>query len=173
MSRPMPWMERTFRNDHDVRLLPNVLIRLRGTPPRAAGLLDAAGVTPDRRPPDGRWSALEHIGHLAILEELHENRLDDYRSGLPELRPADLTNRATEEARINRTPVADVLARLRAARGRFVAAVERVPPEVLGRPARHPRLKIELRLIDYLVFIAEHDDHHLAHALRLLDPDGR
>jgi hypothetical protein len=31
-----------------------------------------------------------------------------------------------------------------------------------GRTLLHPRLKMPMRLVDHLFFVAEHDDHHLA-----------
>ena len=37
-------------------------------------------------------------------------------------------------------------------------------PEEIGWTAQHPRLEMALRLIDWAQFVAEHDDHHLAHA---------
>jgi len=33
---------------------------------------------------------------------------------------------------------------------------------IVTRTAAHPRLKRELRLIDHMEFVVEHDDHHLA-----------
>jgi hypothetical protein len=33
---------------------------------------------------------------------------------------------------------------------------------IVTRTAVHPRLKRELRLIDLVEFVADHDDHHLA-----------
>jgi hypothetical protein len=34
--------------------------------------------------------------------------------------------------------------------------------EDAARAARHPRLDRDLRLLDLCLFVAEHDDHHLA-----------
>jgi hypothetical protein len=39
---------------------------------------------------------------------------------------------------------------------------------VAGRTMLHPRLKQTMRLVDHLYFVAEHDDHHLAHILELV-----
>jgi hypothetical protein len=36
------------------------------------------------------------------------------------------------------------------------------------RELLHPRLKMPMRAIDHLYFVAEHDDHHLAHIERLV-----
>jgi hypothetical protein len=39
---------------------------------------------------------------------------------------------------------------------------------LLTRTITHPRLKAPMRLIDHLYFVAEHDDHHLAHVWGLV-----
>jgi hypothetical protein len=33
----------------------------------------------------------------------------------------------------------------------------------------HPRLKVPMRLVDHLCFVAEHDDHHLARLWALVN----
>ncbi len=35
------------------------------------------------------WSVLEQIGHLIVIEELHDGRIDDFKDWLPALRAAD------------------------------------------------------------------------------------
>jgi uncharacterized damage-inducible protein DinB len=35
-------------------------------------------------------------------------------------------------------------------------------PELFSRSALHPRLGMPMRLVDLMLFVAEHDDHHLA-----------
>jgi len=36
------------------------------------------------------------------------------------------------------------------------------------RAALHPRLQQPMRVLDLAFFVAEHDDHHLAHITRLI-----
>jgi hypothetical protein len=43
----------------------------------------------------------------------------------------------------------------------MVERLETLDAEVFARPALHPRLNVNLRLVDLLFFIAEHDDYHL------------
>ncbi len=45
--------------------------------------------------------------------------------------------------------------------------------EVLGVVARHPRLDRPMRIVDLMLFIAEHDDHHLATITQRLGLSGR
>jgi hypothetical protein len=59
------------------------------------------------------------------------------------------------------------VAKLRAARARWLGQLVDTPEAVYGRSALHPRLGTELRLLDHLVFVAEHDDHHIARILAL------
>jgi len=158
----LPWFERTFRFDTPEALFPVVVERLRGTPARIEDkvhLLPPALLT--RRDGDG-WSIQEHIGHLLDLDELHTGRLDDFLAGAEVLRPADLTNRKTWEARHNDRPLPDLLADFRRERGAFVARLDAWDRDLLAITARHPRLQQPMRVIDMALFTAEHDDHHLA-----------
>jgi hypothetical protein len=41
-------------------------------------------------------------------------------------------------------------------------------PAAFSRTALHPRLGTPMRLLDHVLFIAEHDDHHLARISWLL-----
>jgi len=156
------WVERQFDFSLPVGVFPCVLERLRGTPARveelARGL--SAELLTERR--GDRWSAQEHVGHLYDLDELHEGRLEDYARGLEVLRAADMTNRKTEEAGHNSARLEDLLTLFRAARGSFVRRLESMTEEEVGRSALHPRLGRQMRVIDLALFVAEHDDHHLA-----------
>ncbi len=156
------WVEREFDFNLPVGVFPCVLERLRGTPARVEEL--ARGLSPEtltkRR--DGKWSAQEHVGHLYDLDELHEGRLEDYARGLEVLRAADMANRKTEEGGHNDARVEDLCALFRAARASFVRRLEALTEEEVARSALHPRLGRQMRVIDLALFVAEHDDHHLA-----------
>jgi len=39
--------------------------------------------------------------------------------------------------------------------------------EDVFKSALHPRLKIPMRTIDLFIFVAEHDDHHLAKIIEI------
>jgi hypothetical protein len=156
------WVEREFVFNSPVGVFPSVLERLRGTPARLEEL--TRGLRPElltgRR--DGKWSAQEHVGHLYDLDELHEGRLEDYARGLEALRAADMSNRKTEEANHNSARLEDLLARFRSARESFVRRLESLTEDEVSASALHPRLGKQMRVIDMALFVAEHDDHHLA-----------
>ena len=85
-----------------------------------------------------------------------------------DLTAADLTNCKTHDANYNQRNLEDLLRALRAGRAALVEKMSRADGEVLRRAARHPRLGTPMRLIDHAVFVAEHDDHHLAAMSALL-----
>ncbi|HST53999.1 MAG TPA: DinB family protein [Pyrinomonadaceae bacterium] len=169
--RRTKWFEREFDFSLPVGVFPSVVERLRGTPARLEELvrsLPAETLTARR---GEAWSIQEHVGHLIDLDELHEGRLEDYAHGLDTLRAADLTNRKTYEANHNEAALEDLLARFRDARLRFVRRLEALCEEEVAVSALHPRLGKQMRVIDMALFVAEHDDHHLATMTELARAD--
>jgi uncharacterized damage-inducible protein DinB len=152
---------------------PELLARLRRTPDRVAATLAAAPERVRVYRPGGRWSMQEHAGHLLDLEELWAGRLDDFGHGAAALRPADLDNRKTHEARHNQRPPDDLIAAFRVARMELVGQLERLSADELSRLARHPRLNQPMSVVDFCAFIAEHDDHHLAAAVAISEETAR
>jgi uncharacterized damage-inducible protein DinB len=171
MSDIPAWFERSFEFAFPVELLPNICARLRGTPARLEEILrdlprnTLTGKTHDQ------WSAQEQAGHLADLEPLWLARVNDYAAGRNELTPADLSNRKTNEANHNARGLDQILAEFRAAREKLLETVLDLDDGAHSRSIPHPRLKIPMRLVDHLYFVAEHDDHHLARIWELINPD--
>jgi len=164
MMRVMDWTARTWTFDLPVGVYPALLERVRGTPARAAALVagvpeEALGVRVD-----GRWCVKEHVGHLDDLHALDDRRLTEFLTGAATLTAADMTNRTTYDANHAATPIGALLARLAEHRDALIARLEPLTEVQVAATARHPRLGRELRLIDWLQFVAEHDDHHLAKA---------
>lgn len=162
MSAPLPWVERCFAFDLPEGLFPELLERLRGTPARLEELVREAPPDALTRRYAGSWSIQENVGHLRDLEALFAGRLDDFEAGLDELRPADMSNRATEEADHNTRALTELLGEFRSRRQKLVRRLEGLPETVVGRAAYHRRLGVWMRLVDQMYFHAEHDDHHLA-----------
>jgi hypothetical protein len=79
-----------------------------------------------------------------------------------------MSNVATKEADYNRHTVEDVLAGFRSMREGFLLRLDVLEPSEFARTALHPRLKVPMRLVDSLYFVAEHDDHELAWMWELL-----
>ena len=160
MTRTL-WLDRVFAFDIPVGEHPALLERLRSLPGRLEQAL--SGLPPGvlTRRVDGKWSMQENAGHLLDLESLMLTRLDDFLAGREVLTPADVTNPATEAADHNAADLSDLLAALRRERGEMVARIEALAPEDFARTSLHPRLRKPMRLVDWMHFTAEHDDHHL------------
>ena len=158
------WVERSWQFGLPVGLFPQVLERVRGTPARASELVSGVSEAALTMRLGKAWSAQEHLGHLDDLHQLDETRLGEFIAGVGVLTPADMGNVKTETAEHNQASIRVILERFRRHRQAFVQKLEALPPETLRARATHKRLGQTLSLVDWLYFIAEHDDHHLAKA---------
>src|SRR5215210_1177896 len=164
----MRWTDRKFDFTLPESLFPIVVARLRGTPARIEDKVRRLPPEALTRRDGDAWSIQEHIGHLLDLDALHTGRLDDFLEGAAVLRPADMTNRRTWEARHNERPVADLLRDFRCERLAFVARLDEWDPELLALTSLHLRLQQPMRVVDMAFFTAEHDDHHLTRMTELV-----
>lgn len=163
MVQRTEWFKRKFTFDFlPVWMYPNVVERVRGTPARLEDLTRSLSQEILTRRNDDKWSMQEHAGHLLDLEPLGMNRLDDYEAGRETLQAADMENRRTHEANHNADTIENILAAFRAERFAFVSRLDAYDEAFVQRVAIHPRLKQEIRVLDLVYFIAEHDNHHLA-----------
>lgn len=162
MPQPMPWNERRFAADLPLAMFPNVLERLRGAPPRLAERLSGLDGEQLARRLGESWSILENAAHLVQVEAIWIGRLDDFARGLPELRPADSSHQRATAAASGTAGVGEVVAAFASARAQFVTRLEAQGEADLSRTALHPRLRQPMRVLDHMLFAAEHDDHHLA-----------
>jgi hypothetical protein len=168
MIRPLPWFQRTFSFDFPLSLYPNIIERLRGTPARMEDRLISLPREVLTKRDGDNWSIQEHAGHLLDLGSLDHARLDDYASGEERLRLADLENRRTFEAHHNANSIENILRAFRSERAEFVRRLEEFDGAIVERTAQHPRLKMQMRVVDFAFFISEHDDHHLARMTELI-----
>ncbi|HTF20163.1 MAG TPA: DinB family protein [Chryseolinea sp.] len=156
------WFDRKFDFSADQNILPTLIERLEGTPVRLAEKLKKIEPGRHKIRPDDKWSILEHVGHLSDLEPLWQGRLDDILNGEQEMRAADLSNRQTHEANHNEQSPRDLLDNFSILRGTTITLLRKLRGDDVFRSALHPRLKTPMRVIDLFLFVAEHDDHHLA-----------
>lgn len=155
------WTDRQFQFNFPVELYPEMIERLRGTPPRLEDHLRSLGPEILARRDGERWSIQENAGHLLDLESLTAQRIDEYEAGAATLHAADMSNRQTYDANHNEHSAAAIAGSFREQRLRLVSRLDAFPAELFARTALHPRLNIMLRLVDLLYFCAEHDDFHL------------
>jgi uncharacterized damage-inducible protein DinB len=160
--KQVPWFNRDFRFDSDQNIFPAIVERLWGTPARLEEKIRTI-------PPElltirfeNTWTIKENIGHLTDLEPLWQGRLDDILKGQKELRPTDLQNTKTTEANHNAREVDELLAEFRMIRMETVDLLSGITEEQVFMSALHPRLKTLMRTMDLFLFVADHDDHHLA-----------
>jgi len=159
-----PWSERRWSFTLPIGAFLEVIDRLEGMPARSTALVAGVPETVLTARPGSNWSAKEHLGHLSDLHSLDAQRLREFLAGAAVLSPADPLNQRTVEANHGATPIAQLLKVVAENRQRLVHELADVSDADIGRTARHPRLGLPMRLIDWAQFMADHDDHHLAAA---------
>jgi hypothetical protein len=156
------WVERKFNFDFPAGLYPEMMERLRGTPARLEELIKSLPADILKNRHKDRWSIQENTGHLGDTEALWTGRMDDYIAGLSTLRAADMSNKRTYNADHNADTIDNLLKRFRSLRGELMSRLDKSGPDDFARSAMHPRLMKPMRMVDMCLFIAEHDDFHLA-----------
>lgn len=156
------WIDRRFTFDLDPGNYPCVIERLRGTPARLEELVFGIPGDVYEMKPEFGWSIKEAIGHMSTVEQLWNDRLDQYLERKPELVAADMSNTRTQKRNFNEQDVSELLQEFRHVRAAFVKRLEAVDDDLVAFASHHPRLNKPMRLIDMAVFVAEHDDQHLA-----------
>jgi uncharacterized damage-inducible protein DinB len=155
------WPARPFRFGHPAWMLADFIERLRGTPDRLAALLDEAPPARLHVQPDGKWSIAQNAGHLADVEELWAQRIEDLRLVRATYTPARPERFQALALRHQTRAPSEIVAEFRARRAEFVNMLAHAEPDLQCRRAYHERLGCEMRLVDCAQFVAEHDDHHL------------
>lgn len=159
---PTKWIDRTFDFSFQENIFPLILERLWGTPLRLREKLSAIPIEIQLIQPDGKWSILENIGHLTDLEALWQMRLQDILHGKEVMTAWDVTNAKTTHANHNAKTAATLIAEFSAARNQTLAQLNSLQEEDIYKFALHPRLQTPMRIMDLFLFVAEHDDYHLA-----------
>jgi len=162
------WFERSFDFSKDQNIFPSIIERLKGTPARLEEKFKSIPSEILETKIDNTWSIKENVGHLTDLEPLWQGRLEDIKNGEIEMRPTDLANRKTDEANHNARPIEKILSDFRAIREHTISLIENLDEEIIFKSALHPRLKTPMRTMDLFLFVAEHDDHHLARITELV-----
>ncbi len=156
------WFDRKFDFSHGENIFPSIMERLQGTPIRLRHKISEISKENLTFKPSGKWSIKENIGHLTDLEPLWQGRLEDILNGKELLRVADLENKKTEGANHNAKEISELLDEFSNARNFTLDRLSRLKRADIYKYALHPRLKTRMRTMDLFLFVAEHDDHHLA-----------
>jgi uncharacterized damage-inducible protein DinB len=165
----LPWAQRKFAFVHPEWMLADFVERLRGLPLRVESLTAGLDEAAARRQVDGKWSIAQNVGHLADVEMLWQERLEDLRQGRPVYTPADPARFQAAALRHQERPLAAIVGELGERRARLCDALLAAAPALAVRSAFHERLQVPMRLVDCAQFYAEHDDHHLLRVRTLRD----
>lgn len=161
------WFERKFDFDFTQNIFPSILERLSGTSLRLNDKMGKISVEHLTVKPEQKWSIQEHIGHLINLEPLWQGRLEDILNSEKYLRPTDLTNSQTDRADYNAQNINDLLVEFKTVRNFTLEKLVPLSEVDIYKSALHPRLETPMRVMDLFLFVAEHDDHHLAAITRI------
>jgi len=161
MRNHIKWTERRFDFGFPTGVYPEMIERLHGTPARLEEHCRFLPTETLTLRADDRWSIQENAGHLLDLESLVHQRIQEYIDGATALHAADMSNRKTHDENHNDKPIEKILNEFRRERMATVEQLHALDAEIFGRIALHPRLNVDMRLIDMLFFQVEHDDYHL------------
>lgn len=161
------WAERKFRFVHPPWMLADFIERLRGTVPRLEALVLDLNDADAHLQVEGKWSIAQNIGHLADVEELWQERLDDLKNGKKTYSPAVPARFQELAKRHQASPIKEIIRELNDRRSLLVDALANASPELQRASAFHERLQVPMRLVDCAQFYSEHDDHHLLRIRRL------
>jgi uncharacterized damage-inducible protein DinB len=162
------WFDRNFNFEFTQNIFPSVIERLAGTPVRLEEKLTSIASAALTCRINNTWTVKENVGHLIDLEPLWQGRFEDIINGQIELRTTDLQNNKTHLANHNEKPLNELLQSFRHIRQQTISMIEDIEEETVFKSALHPRLKTPMRTIDLFLFVADHDDHHLARITELL-----
>jgi hypothetical protein len=157
----IPWNERTLTFGRGLDELPVLLERLLGTPARLFYLTHHEPRERLVMRRSGSWSIMEHIGHLLLLDERMEARVEDFMARRSELCPINLGDQGHLLDGHRGRDLGDLLEEFRLQRVRLVARISGMDPGALRHMAQHPCRQVTMRPVDMATFLAEHDDHHL------------
>ncbi len=160
--KQIKWFDRKFNFPDEQNIFPSIIERLRGAPIRLVDKISKIRVSNIIVKVENNWSIAENIGHLIDLEQLWQGRFEDILNGTKELRHADLENRKTDWANHNDKGIDDLLKEFSEIRDVTLVKLEALSEKEIYKYALHPRLKTPMRMMDLFLFVAEHDDHHLA-----------
>ncbi|MGC1782506.1 MAG: DinB family protein [Acidobacteriaceae bacterium] len=114
----------------------------------------------DRLPSNGKWSARQHLAHLARYHEIFQERLTRI---LEEECPRFDRYKAEGDAKWPEWESLSsdaVLSRLRQSRAELIGRLEQLPADAYLRAGVHPAFG-PMTLTDWLEFFLVHEGHHM------------
>ena len=161
------WFERKFDFSFEQNIFPSIIERLDGTAIRLQSKVQQMSSDLLEIKLDQRWSIKENIGHLIDLEPIWQERLVDILENKKYLRSVDLENKKTDLARHNEKEISELLSEFHNSRNMTLNDLSKINEKEIFKSALHPRLEKPMRTMDLFLFVAEHDDHHLARITKI------
>lgn len=157
----MNWLNKTWNFERSIAQYMENLDFLGHSPASIRTMISGKSENQLTSKPDGKWSINEHIGHLLTMESLWIARLDDFVLSKSILRPWNGTNADTDAGEFNKQRSGKILEDLETIRSVHVAALRKLEYKATELKCHHERLGRDLNLADHILFMKEHDEHHL------------
>jgi uncharacterized damage-inducible protein DinB/predicted GNAT family acetyltransferase len=161
LAQDIKWFDRKFDFNLSDEDFPILLERLQTSIDRFEEVIRILSECDLTYKPQNKWSIKEHLGHLGVLEPLWQIRFQEIKNNQGSMTPADLNNTATNEAAFNTQNREVILKNFNRKRGQTVKLLKSFSGADFLNHISHPRLNQQMRIIDLMYFVAEHDDHHL------------
>jgi hypothetical protein len=162
--KKLDWFERSFTFGLPEGMLPFYLERLEGTMARIDKKVNGISEAILSQKLDGKWSIKQNIGHLAEVDGIANKRIDEILSGAVALSPAVFEPKQD----YNSQTIAEVLKFFATSRNSNLTRYRNLTTPDAKRTSMHPRLKVQMSVVDLAWFDAEHDDHHLVRITEIL-----
>lgn len=160
--KPIPWSERQLPVGKGPEEWPVLLERMQGTPHRLAVLFRHQPIERLVLRMQEGWSPLEHVAHLLHLDQRFQERVDDFVQRRPRLCAIELHDQERVLRSQRERMPGDLIEEFRLSRLHLVRRLRALDDAVLRHRAAHPCRGIAMGPVDMALWIAEHDDHHLA-----------
>ncbi len=157
----MNWLDKTWNFERSVAQYKENLDFLGNSPASIRAIISGKSENELTSKPDGKWSINEHIGHLLTMESLWIARLDDFVLGKSILRPWNGTNSDTDAGEFNKQRSGKILEDFESIRFVHIGALQKLESKSTELKCFHERLQRDLNLADHVLFMKEHDEHHL------------
>ena len=154
--KSMAWFDRKLTFGFSVDMLPFFIERLSGTSIRIQQKVKGINEDILSEKLDNKWSVKQNIGHLAEVDEIANQRINQILSGVPVMSPA-----VFEPKDYSTWTIEKVLNFFEASRAGNLLKYKSLSEHDLLKSSQHPRLKVPMTPVDLAWFDAEHDDHHL------------
>ena len=161
------WFDHKFQLGIDPGWTENIMCRIKDAEMRIAFHVQGLSNAQLSTQVDNTWSIKEHIGHMIDLEILWMDRFNQFNKKVPELIPTDLENRKTHLANHNDQSIDALLTTFSKEREQLINTFNSLDPDALYHEALHPRLKMPMKPVDLLFFVAEHDNHHITSIIKI------